>query len=290
VRYRITGADGRQLEVDAVDWMMAMCHAINRLGIEVSGWMCDTRPGGDVHVADPVHGHSWVVHKLEELPGAVAPVAPSAGPPPPPPGALDSSQVKTGPPPVRPSSPPGRIPAPTIPPQPMPAEPEPEPGPPDDLAERLFDLSMDVSGAGNPNEACRQALAVALELVPCEAGSVVRGAINDAALTFVAASGPAADQMIGQKLPFGKGLIGAAFDLGITIQVNDVAGDPRHAAAFDRATGFRTRGVLCVPVRTETEFYGAIELLNPPSRFMAWHVEVAETVARTLASTLSGTL
>ena len=92
--------------------------------------------------------------------------------------------------------------------------------------------------------------------------------------------------MLGRKIRFGEGLIGVAFDLGITVQVNDVAMDDRHLAEIDRETGFHTRSVLCVPVRTDQEFYGVIELLNPPARFAPWHVDVTEQVARTLASTL----
>jgi GAF domain-containing protein len=125
-------------------------------------------------------------------------------------------------------------------------------------------------------------------MVPAEAGSVLRGSINDDVLTFVAVAGPAANDLIGRKLRFGEGLVGACFDLGITIQVNDVAADPRHMPDIDRETGFRTRSVLCVPVRTDDAFFGAVQILNPPGRFQSWHVDVVEQVAKSLASTLQG--
>ena len=86
------------------------------------------------------------------------------------------------------------------------------------------------TGAADKNGACSAALEVALELVPCEAGSVLRGTINDSQLTFVAVSGPVGDQLLGRTVPFGEGLVGVAFDLGITVQVNDVARDQSNRA------------------------------------------------------------
>ncbi len=159
-------------------------------------------------------------------------------------------------------------------------------GPPPDLAERLFESSMDITGAADKNSACSAALEIALGLVTCEAGSVLRGTINDSQLTFVAVSGPVGGQLLGRKVPFGEGLVGVAFDLGITVQVNDVSRDQRHNKDIDNETGFVTRSILCVPIRSSGEFYGCLQLLNPPGRFQSWHIEVAETVSRTLAGAL----
>ena len=89
----------------------------------------------------------------------------------------------------------------------------------------------------------------------------------------------------------GKGIVGASFDLGITIGVDDVADDPRHASDFDRETGFRTRSVLCVPVQGREQYHGAIQLLNPVSgRFVTWHRDTVEQLAASLASVLDATV
>lgn len=160
---------------------------------------------------------------------------------------------------------------------------------PDDLAERLFELTMELTAAGDPHEACRRALDVCLSLVECEAGSVLRGGLNDAHLTFVAVAGPAANQLLNQPLPYGVGIVGASFDLGITIGVDDVGSDPRHASSIDQETGFRTRSVLCVPVQGREQYHGAIQLLNPLSgSFTSWHRDALEQLAASLATTLDG--
>jgi len=243
LKFEVKGADGVAIEVEAVDWMMAMVQAIKELKIEVSGWVCETHAGGIAHVTDPRSGRSWVV----------TPVGQTAV-------EFDDLEEITS----------------------VVDE------PPADLAEKLFDMSMDLSTAQDPHEACRMALDLTLSMVGCEAASVLRGGINDDGLTFVAASGPVAEDLLGKQLRFGQGLVGVAFDLGISVQVNDVRRDDRFLTDVDQETGFQTRSVLCVPVTDDVSFFGAIELINPPKNFLPWHIEAVETIARSLATTLSG--
>lgn len=159
--------------------------------------------------------------------------------------------------------------------------------PPEDLAETLFDLSTDIYDAPNGNAACRTALDLVMKLIPCEAGSILRGKREDGYLSFVACTGPAANKLVGKKMYFGQGVVGACFDLAITIQVADVASDQRHNAKFDQETGFKTKAIICAPIRQGGAVYGAIELINPEKRFQPWHVEVIETVSRQLAGLLA---
>jgi putative methionine-R-sulfoxide reductase with GAF domain len=160
--------------------------------------------------------------------------------------------------------------------------------PPESLAERLFDLSMDIA-ASDVGTACNLALDLILSLVPAEAASVARGTVDDPALVFVAARGPVADRILGREVRFGEGLLGMCFDMRGTLLVNDVAADLRHLDQFDRETGFETLAVLCVPILDhDGTGHGVVQLLNPPNRhFTPAHVEVVETTARTLASSLS---
>lgn len=158
--------------------------------------------------------------------------------------------------------------------------------PPSDLAERLFELTAEMAGVATTERACEMALNLAMVLIPCEAGCVVRGGVELTALRFIAAAGPAAAQVLGQDLPYGAGVLGACFETGLTIEVRDVAKDRRHWPTMDQVTGFQTRGVLCSPVRSGDQFYGAIELINPPERFHGWHIDVLESLCGSLAARL----
>jgi hypothetical protein len=161
---------------------------------------------------------------------------------------------------------------------------------PENLAERLFDMADEVAASLTAYEACELVLELCMREIRCEAGSVLRGSLNDQALTFVACAGPAGDALVGRKLRFGRGLVGFSFDQGFTVVVNDVDNDERHLTAVDDETGFRTRNVLCAPVRTEAEHYGVLQLLNADGGFKSWHVEVAESLSKSLAAALAAGL
>jgi len=160
---------------------------------------------------------------------------------------------------------------------------------PETLAERLFDLSMDIAVAEG-DEAYDLALDLLLEFVPAEAASVARGTLNDPSLKFVSARGPVADQIQGREVAFGEGLVGMCFDVRGTIVVDDVDHDTRHLDQFDEDTGFETLSVLCVPIFDQAQglIYGVIQLLNPPGKaFRTVDKESAEAVAEALARALS---
>lgn len=161
---------------------------------------------------------------------------------------------------------------------------------PENLAERLFELADEISEAVTAYEACELTLELCMEAIKSEAGSVLRGSLNDQALTFVACEGPAGDALIGRKLRFGRGIVGAAFDLSFTIVVNDVDLDERHLSKVDEETGFVTRNVLCTPIRSDDEHFGVLQLLNVNGGFQGWHVQVTESLAGSLAAALAAGL
>lgn len=381
MRYEVRSVDDkRRLQIDAVDWMMAMSGAIEEWKVQVTGWTCSTRANGEVHIQDSSSGRRWVVspirtetarrplRKKAAGPGG-APPPPSVGrslgaPPPPnvrsvkprgvpeaappqapagatPPAAPETSKpVFDGPPPVQRSAPRPRerkvveveraAPTPKVA---MPEEPAfvPDYGPeaerapdidlfdpnasvdapedvaptiakelpeelrmavpgPENLAERLFEMADEIADCPSAYEASELVLELCMEEIGCEAGSVLRGSINDQALTFVTCAGPAGDALVGRKLRFGRGLVGFSFDQGFTIVVNDVHDDERHLSQVDDETGFQTLNVLCTPVRTEDEHFGVVQLLNVEGGFAPWHVEVAESLSKSLAAALAAGL
>jgi hypothetical protein len=157
---------------------------------------------------------------------------------------------------------------------------------PPGLAERLFDLSFGLAEASSEAGA-QLALDLIQEFVPCEAASVARGGLNDTSLLIVAASGPVGDKMYGKSIPFGRGIVGLCFDMGLTVQVDDVAHHKSHLSQIDQETGFHTRAMLCVPIRDDMQrMFGVLQLINPDSEFQDWHIECVETVARTLSGPL----
>jgi response regulator RpfG family c-di-GMP phosphodiesterase len=81
-------------------------------------------------------------------------------------------------------------------------------------------------------------------------------------LRFHTASGQAASAVKPMYVEAGQGIAGWTAQTGKPALVNDVLSDPRFERRFDRATGFVTRSVLCVPLTFEGRVIGVLELLN----------------------------
>jgi serine phosphatase RsbU (regulator of sigma subunit) len=80
------------------------------------------------------------------------------------------------------------------------------------------------------------------------------------------------------RLPLGTGLAGHVARSGETLNLKDAATDPRFYASFDRISGFRTRSMLCMPMRSRAgEVIGVFQLLNKPRGFSAADEEFLQT-------------
>ena len=65
------------------------------------------------------------------------------------------------------------------------------------------------------------------------------------------------------RLPLGTGIAGSVAQALETVNIPDAYADPRFDQAWDRASGFRTRSILCMPMRNhEGKLIGVIQVLN----------------------------
>lgn len=65
------------------------------------------------------------------------------------------------------------------------------------------------------------------------------------------------------RFPIGQGIAGTVASTGETIRVEDAYEDPRFNPEVDRQTGFRTRSILCLPVKNpDGEVFAVAQLLN----------------------------
>ncbi len=67
---------------------------------------------------------------------------------------------------------------------------------------------------------------------------------------------------LGTSIPIGKGLTGWAAEKGVPIRSNDVIKDDRFSPDFDALTGFKTKSIMCIPLRTKDKVIGMLVLLN----------------------------
>ena len=90
------------------------------------------------------------------------------------------------------------------------------------------------------------------------------------------------------RIPQGVGVAGSVFGSGVGEIVDDAYRDPRFNPEVDRQTGYRTRSILCAPLRNRADqVIGVTQVLNKRSgRFTAGDMAVLEAISRHAASAL----
>ncbi len=65
------------------------------------------------------------------------------------------------------------------------------------------------------------------------------------------------------RLPIGKGIAGVVAETGETVNIPDVYEDDRFNPDFDKKTGYRTRSMLCMPMKNKDDkIIGVFQLIN----------------------------
>jgi putative methionine-R-sulfoxide reductase with GAF domain len=65
------------------------------------------------------------------------------------------------------------------------------------------------------------------------------------------------------RIPIGTGIAGAAAASGEVIRVDDAYADPRFNRQVDVQSGFRTRSILCLPIKNRSgSVFAVAQLLN----------------------------
>ncbi|HZP40858.1 MAG TPA: sigma 54-interacting transcriptional regulator [Candidatus Binatia bacterium] len=125
---------------------------------------------------------------------------------------------------------------------------------------RLVELSARLMDAFDPDALLHVILDAVTELLSAEGGSIALLDAESGELAFATTVGPVG---LGQlRIPRGQGIAGWVAEHGEPVIANDVSQDARFYDAVDRGTGFRTRSILCVPLRIRDRVVGALEALN----------------------------
>jgi PAS domain S-box-containing protein len=131
-------------------------------------------------------------------------------------------------------------------------------------AERLklmHEIGRAISSAGLDIEAVLSTILEAVaRVIRVEAGSVLKR--EDDELAFMAALGEKADSVKPFRLKVGQGIAGWVAKTGEGVVIRDVHKDPRYYPGIEKATGFVSKSILAVPMKTQDKVVGVIELIN----------------------------
>ena len=120
----------------------------------------------------------------------------------------------------------------------------------------------------------------ATTILNAEAGSLLLTADDSTRdLVFRVVIGGSGSDLVGVRMPAGKGLVGEVASLGRPIIVNDVKSDARWSGELTKGA-FNTKNVLAVPLNTPDGVIGVLEVLNKvEGRFTPDDVELLTTFA-----------
>lgn len=86
--------------------------------------------------------------------------------------------------------------------------------------------------------------------------------VEDDTLVYHVASGEGAEDVLGLRLPLGRGIGGWVAVSGQPMAVSDVQRDPRFARDFAESTGYMPTSLLAVPLQTERRVVGVLTVLD----------------------------
>jgi GAF domain-containing protein len=135
----------------------------------------------------------------------------------------------------------------------------------DEILKELGQLAANLGPALTPaghDELLRSITEAARRLFDAAACSLALLEENQETLVFHVASGAGEEDVIGLRVPINRGIAGWVVTSGQPIAINDVTKDPRFARDVAESTGYVPRSILAMPLETEREMLGVIEVLD----------------------------
>ena len=123
-------------------------------------------------------------------------------------------------------------------------------------AGRSYDFGEDIQSAVD------FVMDLAMSKIPAEAGAILFANINENDLYFAAARGPKAAEVMGYRVPMGKGIAGFVAREGEALTVSNASRSPLFFRQIADSIGYEARSIACAPIEHEGRSYGAIEVLN----------------------------
>ena len=147
----------------------------------------------------------------------------------------------------------------------------------------LLSLEREVSSALSPKDIYDRLLRSAMDLVDARSGSIALLTNGGKMLRFETTVGPVADSILGRRIAVGEGVIGWAVRARESVIVNRPENDPRHDSEFAADLGQTPESLICVPLITEGEVVGAIELVDRSGGFLESHLQLVQLIAGQVA-------
>ncbi|MEI7644560.1 MAG: HD domain-containing phosphohydrolase [Chloroflexales bacterium] len=164
----------------------------------------------------------------------------------------------------------------------------------------LVEIISNLTTTLDSNTLLNRIMTHACDLLGVDATSIWLRDAQSGDLVLHMATGEKREHMHASRVPAGHGIIGHVVATGETVMVNDVSTDQRFYRNIDAQSGFRTRAILCVPMRApkiilsgergevEEQVIGGAQALNPIGNrpFSADDISLFESLASQAATVI----
>jgi len=151
----------------------------------------------------------------------------------------------------------------------------------------LNEVGQLVNSSLQPIQVQRRTIRAAAQLVGAEACSLLLRDADSGELYFKVVVGKRAREVRRSRLKPGEGIAGWVMSQGRPVMIDDCESDTRWSSRVDRASRFRTRDMICVPVTHRDQVIGAIQALNKKDgRFDRADLEMMQALADKVATAL----
>ena len=133
--------------------------------------------------------------------------------------------------------------------------------------ERLMEISLALTSTLDLDQVLNLIIAKAVEMLDCEAGSILLYDKEKDFLSFAAST--SADHRTLMEIPISMvgSLAGEIFTKDLPLIVNNVSEDPRHDPLVGKQMNFFTKSLLGVPMKIQDRVVGVLEALNKKGGF-----------------------
>ncbi len=126
----------------------------------------------------------------------------------------------------------------------------------------LIEMTALINSTLDPFLIRKKVIEAATKLLNAEAGSLLIVNPKTGELLFEVAIGGKSEKLTTITLEKGVGIAGWVAEHGEPVISNDVGSDTRFFKGVDEISGFITKSMICVPVRTKERIVGVLQVIN----------------------------
>ena len=131
------------------------------------------------------------------------------------------------------------------------------------IIDTVFQASMAISSNLNLNPLLHKVMSLSEEILNPEVTAVLLLDPRTEELYWEVSRGDKSEFFQRNiTLSLGEGIAGYVAQTGESVLLNDVNKDPRWNPSYDEKSGFRTRSMICVPIKFQGKVLGVIEAIN----------------------------